>query len=508
MKRFLLILMILSASITALPAEEALSGLFSAADRIVSELPVSEEGTFLLGGITKDGIFVQLGDLFADLTANRLTGGNFPFSVVKQYASRGYNYSVADWTLSGALYGAGSGYILTMSLTGSDGMQLKGWEFMLKAEQIEGLLIPSRMAAAAAGGSWDLYEPNDTRSSAAAIELPFSEPSLNLTSGDEDWFSFEIPEGENSFYLLTAYTTGDTDTYMELYGPGDTSSYAEDDDGGSGGNARIQTTLGSSGTWHVLVRGYSSGTSGDYGLHISLESQTLGPGEPDEGPELANLLELGEAPMEKRIDYPSDIDWFRIELEESLTPDQALRIQTTGGTDTVMRLVDQYEEFVAGDDDSGQGKNAMIVASGISAGTYFAIVSSYEGETGDYQMMADIVTPERDEYEDDDTMETASIIEIDGEPQVRSFSPVGDVDWVKFQVERDGNYRMRTMGDIDTYMELYDGDGYLIEENDDADDYNAAIVRRLRPGTYYMKVYPYGTASIFDNYRLVVETQR
>ena len=67
---------------------------------------------------------------------------------------------------------------------------------------------------------------------------------------------------------------------------------------------------------------------------------------------------------------------------------------------------------------------------------------------------------------------------------------------------------MRTQGSLDTYMELYDSQGNMIEENDDGDDYNAMIERRLTPGKYYIMVSPYGTASPDDIYELSVESIR
>ena len=57
-------------------------------------------------------------------------------------------------------------------------------------------------------------------------------------------------------------------------------------------------------------------------------------------------------------------------------------------------------------------------------------------------------------------------------------------------------------------MELYDGNGNMIEENDDGDDYNAIIDRNLSPGTYYINVYPYGSAGPDDIYELSVEQIR
>jgi len=83
-----------------------------------------------------------------------------------------------------------------------------------------------------------------------------------------------------------------------------------------------------------------------------------------------------------------------------------------------------------------------------------------------------------------------------------------DTDWVKFEIVNEGRYLIRTAGDLDTYMVLYDGRGDMIEENDDGDDYNAMIERYLSPGTYYINVYPYSSAGPDDIYELSVEPVR
>jgi hypothetical protein len=176
--------------------------------------------------------------------------------------------------------------------------------------------------------------------------------------------------------------------------------------------------------------------------------------------------------------------------------------------DLLMELTDEYDGYILDDDDSGQDNNPMIMASGLDAGTYYLTVSGYSGESGPYEIMANIMIPVRDEFEDDNSMISASRINADGISQQRSFSPMGDVDWIQFDISTEGTYRMKTDGNIDTYMELYDGQGNLVEENDDGDDYNATIERLLTPGTYYIMVSPYGTASPDESYEVTISPVR
>ena len=219
MKRFVLLLLIFSAAAAMLPAESVMTGLFEAADQVSSDIPgiLRRDGDLLLGGLTYNLTQVQLGDLLADLTANRLAGrsGFFP-QIVKNYTMLQYPPAQASWVFSGTLYEAGAGYLLILQLIdNANGSQLKGWEFALGSEGIEPLLQPSVLAAGA--GVWDRFEPNNLSIEAAVIELPFNESGLTLGEGDEDWFAFEVPESDSeSVMMLNAATGGMMDTYLEL----------------------------------------------------------------------------------------------------------------------------------------------------------------------------------------------------------------------------------------------------------------------------------------------------
>ena len=509
MKRLLSLLIVAAVAVLAIPAESVMNGLFSAADDVASDLTrvLDDSGDLLIGGVLYDGRVIKLGDLFADLTANRLAGRNgFRPRVVKHHASLQYPQGQAEWKLGGTLYEAGAGYLLIVHLTdAAEGVQLKGWEFALGSEGMDDLMEPSILADA---GSWDAYEPNDSYSDASEVQLPMVDVPMSLGSGDEDWFAIDVPGGDGVLFL-EARTGGMMDTYMELYAPGDTDWARVEDDDTDGSNAVIQYPLTENGTWYLKVRGYSSDEEGDYTLSVSLEERALGPNEPDEGVENATMLGVGAFPLSRQIDYANDEDWFRIDLVRPLGRDEVLRVETMGSLDLVMTLMDEYEGYIMDDDDSGEGNNAMVMATGLAEGTYYALVSGYSGESGPYEIMANIAVPVRDEFENDDSMIDASEIDVDGRRQRRTFSPMGDEDWAFFDVDRQGSYVMGTDGDIDTYMELYDEDGMLVDENDDTDEgNNARIEKYLSPGRYYLRVTPYGSASPDETYTLAVESDR
>jgi len=511
MKRFILIFLIYLSAAALLPAESVMNGLFKAADQVSADIPgvLKTDGDLLLGGLTFNQTKVQLGDLLADLTANRLAGrSGFSPQIIKNYTMLQYPPAQASWVFSGTVYEAGAGYLMILQLLdNSTGVQLKGWEFALGSEGIDALLQPSALSADM--GAWDRHEPNNISSEAAMIELPFNEDGLTLGSGDEDWFSFVVPESEGSSVLmLDAATGGMMDTYMELYAPDDQGwSFAENDDF-DGANAAIQIPLNVPGIWYLKVRSFSSEDEGEYSLRVVLSETVLGPGEPDEGQDLASRLNVGAEPLSKRIDYSDDRDWFRIDLLRPLGSEEVLRVETLGNLDLVMEMTDEAGNNIMDDDDSGRDNNPMIMASGLDVGSYYVTVYGYSGETGPYEIMANVMIPVKDEFEDDNSMISASLIRADGTVQRRNFTPAGDIDWVQFEVSNPGRYLIKTAGDLDTYIELYDGRGDLIEENDDGSDYNAMIERYLDSGSYYLKVYPYGSAGPDDIYELSVEPLR
>jgi hypothetical protein len=110
-------------------------------------------------------------------------------------------------------------------------------------------------------------EPNDSREQAHPISA--GELSAAFVPADDiDWYRLEIPaEGAN----LTVFTGGDSDTCLALYDGGG-NALAEDDDSGSGENARISVDL-PGGTVYIKVNLYQDDSSSAvYTLQTRLQS--------------------------------------------------------------------------------------------------------------------------------------------------------------------------------------------------------------------------------------------
>jgi hypothetical protein len=201
----------------------------------------------------------------------------------------------------------------------------------------------------------------------------------------------------------------------------------------------------------------------------------------EDGPVINRTLHNGE-----------DEDFFLL----SPTAAGSLTVETTGDTDTVMELYETGSTSrITEDDDGGSGNNARIRHTVQAGGTYVARVRGYSGETGSYGFRAYLIEPvhiDPDEFENDDESSSAAGIAV-GETQQHTFSSGDDVDWVKFQISQSGRYVIRTRGvntnRLDTYIELYDQDFNLIDENDDGgDNLDSRLSVQLRSGTYYLKV--------------------
>jgi len=85
------------------------------------------------------------------------------------------------------------------------------------------------------------------------------ELSRHLSAGQEHWYIVSSPVATR----VTIFTTGSTDTYLEVY---DTNNrrITQNDDGGQGLNARVSFNVEAGRIYAVKLRGYSRSTNGAY----------------------------------------------------------------------------------------------------------------------------------------------------------------------------------------------------------------------------------------------------
>ena len=216
----------------------------------------------------------------------------------------------------------------------------------------------------------------------------------------------------------------------------------------------------------------------------------------------ARAVALDSGPERHSI-TPGDADWVKVTLAE----DGPLVISTDGPAadgDTVVLLIGpgapDGENLYTYDDDGGRGLYSRIVVTDLEAGEYYIKVRGRQSTTAieAYDLVVSGTLPPPptpDDFEPDDTAQTAHALVIGATPQTHSFHSSTDVDFVTFTLQRATKLRIETnsAGDerdeeTDTTITLY-RNGRLVETNDDSGPgLYSRIDKKLKPGTYTLRV--------------------
>ncbi len=501
----LLIFLLLAGSVFAqaaapAPAVPDLTALSQEAAKIIREaVPPRlgrDSGIFYFRGITFNGAPVPLGDLLDSMVLNRVLplgirnltfwGPENPPGVIPAEEGK------VLFGLSGEIYRIGQDMMVSLRVFRHPNFEVIGSAervFPLGPEILSLLGTP-------AGGSMDLFEPNNTASAATPFTLGETLENLSLGGSDEDWFVLDLSGLETGAEMvyLTLGTRGNLDTVMSLYGPDNPGLYVMENDDAEDSNAKIQAFIDRPGYYYAMVRGYDSDTQGSYSLFGSLDTVEPEEGEPNNIMERAEYFPLDQESISRKIHPGGDYDWYRLDLSNhTLAPNEVMVLETQSGMDTYLELY-RGNEFIASDDDGGMDGNARIEfqPDGDSR-AYHLMVKGYDSETvGDYVLLISRRTIQADQYEPDNTMSEATLIEVDGRRQAHNFELPDEIDWFKLVLNQGRNVTIETFGETDTFLYLYSEQGEtLAESDDDGSDYNGKITRFLPRGTHYFTVEPY-----------------
>ena len=269
--------------------------------------------------------------------------------------------------------------VVSVSMSGSE-LTMQGvadgtGTVAVTARDPDGLTAEQRFNVTVGGGGGD-DDHSCVRGEETALAWAGSAAGV-LTAGDEDCFIVVVPAAATAG-RLTAWTTGDTDTYGTLYD----SSYGvidENDDwflSSTDFNFLVTHDAASPGRYYVRVRGYDSDESGSYTIHVddhgdSIESATV-----DWVPVGFDFVANAGS-----IAAPGNRDFFAIFLfDAALTS-----VSTTGSMDTYGILYDGEGAKIAEDNDGGPGRNFRIERS-LGAGIYFVEVRGFGNSTGSYEV--------------------------------------------------------------------------------------------------------------------------
>lgn len=105
---------------------------------------------------------------------------------------------------------------------------------------------------------------NDPKKEAEPLQVWTPKSAGIGSAGEEDLFSFAVTEP--GMYVIE--TAGATDVVLALFGPDSMTSFVgEDDDGGTGRNARLAVTL-QPGKYFAAVRHYDEDATGNYEIRV------------------------------------------------------------------------------------------------------------------------------------------------------------------------------------------------------------------------------------------------
>jgi hypothetical protein len=313
---------------------------------------------------------------------------------------------------------------------------------------------------------YSIEEENNTLSQAFEISVG-ENYSFYLYEEDTDWFSFSISQ----LTVVSIETRGELDTLMSLRDSLGNDLF-NDDDGGSGGNARVVADL-VEGTYFLEVTGYDESEEGPYSLSVqTLVEDTY---ESDDSFATAKIIEVGEV-QERSLTSSEDRDFVKFELES----DAVVDLETMSNFDNFLTIYDAQGAELLNDDDSGEGSNARIYAV-FKAGTYFASVSPYGSESGAYSLKLEA---QLDVNIEEISVGSSEILTISDEPTIfRLESP---------QLEGENRIKIYTSGSNDTVLLIHSESFEQVFYNDDGiEDSNASITFKPTSDVFYILVQGY-----------------
>ena len=294
------------------------------------------------------------------------------------------------------------------------------------------------------------------------FRAPWDDPNLPTLPYGEHLFTeetfFRFVPNQHGTWEFSTSGSGDSDPVVTIYNENG-NQIAHDDDGGIGYDAYLLVDLAES----VIVGVTFWGTPTTTKLSISFSGGISGNG------------------------GTTSVDG---ETEFYFTPAQTaiweLRTFDNGSYDPVLYLYDSNGNRITTDDDSGDGRNALIIIE-LEEGLTYRIRAAFFGSSAGTYTLAVTLAPH---------LPTAGGTVHVSSSTGYAFTPNQSGTWV---------FETTNNGDSDPKLYLYDSSGRLITSDDDGGEgYNALIVIDLDEGESYGIVATYWSASDSGSFDLNV----
>ncbi|MDR3160078.1 MAG: DVUA0089 family protein [Spirochaetaceae bacterium] len=285
----------------------------------------------------------------------------------------------ADWTVSGEIIETPGAIRVYTRLIRSAGQSIEA-SFQADFEMNSYLAEMLSSGGSSSSVFRDAYE-FDSMENPQTVEIGTGEggPATNRTihtENDEDFFLL-VADREGT---LTIETTGSMDTYMELYNADSGEKLDNNDDGGSGSNARIRRQVVPGSRYIAKVRGYDSGT-GTYGLRAWIsETIRIPPDEYENDDDFDSAKDLSPGtPQRHTFTTGDDVDWVQFRISQAGRYTIRTRGVNSSGLDTYIELYDEDRDSIDDDDDGGEDYDSRLSLR-LQAGTYYLRVECLNDE--------------------------------------------------------------------------------------------------------------------------------
>ncbi len=292
------------------------------------------------------------------------------------------------------------------------------------------------------------------------VQIPFDSTQNSISnSSDVDCFSFTLATDEQ----VNIHIASSADINGELFSDNRVLV-------GSKTTPPVQINRGlTAGRYYLRVRGGAADVVGVYTLAIEhpcphSSATTIGQ---------LSYQSSGETLVE------GDVDCFSF----TLTSGHTVAISTAGSTNTLGKLYASNGDLIETNNDGGDSNNFEIRRL-LSAGIYYAEVTSEFGSIGSYTLDIARVFPD-----DACPSDSSEIISIPYTSSSLILADEGDGKCFSFTLTAERDIEISTTGSTNTQGKLYSSDGNIIATAQDSNDGNNFEIRTaLAQGTYYVEV--------------------
>ena len=280
----------------------------------------------------------------------------------------------------------------------------------------------------------DSFEPNNTRSDAAPIDLATNISATISFDGDEDWFIFDTANSGEWDWVRFSATNVSSDLNIQMVGYDESGNQVFDTDADTAGADLMYEMPTAGGTYYVKMLSAWSGDTGSYTLrveNVNGNDEYAGNDTRDTAYDLGTLPVSG---IEGVIVSSEEPDWYKITTENDVIWDYVqFKLEDVSSELTVKLVVlnSSYNEVINTYASTAGADLTNLLAT--PGGVYYVKVeSNWSGDDGEYTLSIQNQDA-NDSHEPNDTEDSAKELTLPASDINGTviWTP-GDDDWFTF----------------------------------------------------------------------------